>query len=151
MPDLHVFPDRYRGLRTLQTYAGTEVSLFHLGVTAIAWARRLRLVRSPERFAGPLLAAKRRLGFLGSDVGVMFVELGGRDEDGYRSSLTWHLVARDNHGPYIPATPAIILAGKLARGEIAHRGALPCVGLLTLDDFLASWSDLAIETQLHQG
>jgi hypothetical protein len=36
----------------------------------------------------------------------------------------------------IPCTPAIVLALKLARGEMKERGAMPCFGLLGLDGIL---------------
>ena len=151
MPDLYVFPQRYAGLRTLETYAGTEVPVFHLGLTALAWARRLGVLREPERLTYRLLDAKQRLSFLGTDVGVMFVEMGGVKSNGTRHKLTWHLIARANHGPYVPATAAICLARKLALGALNDTGAKACTGLLALDDFHDAWADLAIETSAIEG
>jgi hypothetical protein len=46
------------------------------------------------------------------------------------------LTARAGDGLMIPCTPAIVLALKLAKGEIMRRGAMPCFGLLGLDDIL---------------
>jgi hypothetical protein len=94
--------------------------------------------------AGALLAIKQRLVGLGSDVGCMFVELDGVDAVGASKRVAWHLVARQGHGPYIPTTPAVILAKKLVRSEIAERGARACVGLVTLPEIEREISDLDI-------
>jgi hypothetical protein len=56
----------------------------------------------------------------------------------------FRLLARSGHGPYIPCMPVILLAKRLARGEIAVRGAQPCVDLINLDDYLAALSHLDI-------
>jgi hypothetical protein len=52
-------------------------------------------------------------------------------------------------GPQIPATPAVVLARKLADGGLSARGAMPCMGLFTLEEALFALDDFAIETQLE--
>jgi hypothetical protein len=52
-----------------------------------------------------------------------------------RARAEWHLTADRNHGPEIPCFAAVLLARKLQRGALAARGALPCMGLLTLAEF----------------
>jgi hypothetical protein len=143
-PDLDLFPRRYPGLRDVKVYAALEVGAFHLGLWGLSWLARGGLVRRPERLAGPLLGIKRRLGFLGSDRGGMVVTLEGRDADGGRKRIVWHLVAGSGHGPYIPPTPAVLLAKRLLSGGLTARGAMPCVGLFTLEEFLAEIADLDI-------
>ena len=60
--------------------------------------------------------------------------------------LSGRLIALgQNHGPEIPCTPALILARKLAAGQIAARGAQACLGMITLFDFDAETSDLDID------
>jgi hypothetical protein len=144
VPDLELFPARYPGLEAVKVYAALEVGAFHLGLWGLSWLVRAGLLRRPERIAGPLLAAKRRLGFLGSDRGGMVVILEGRDADRRPKRLTWHLVAGSGHGPYIPATPGVIVARKLLRGALPARGAMPCLGLFALDEFLAEMADLDV-------
>ncbi len=143
-PDLDVLPARYPGLRDVKVYAALEVGAFHLGLWGLSWLTRLALVPRPERLAGLLLAVKRRLSFLGSDRGGMVVTLEGRDAGDGPRRIVWHLVAGSGHGPYIPSTPAVILAKRLLDGTLAARGAMPCVGLFRLDEFLAEISDLDI-------
>lgn len=144
VPDLTLFPERYPDLATVDFRAGVEVSVFHLGLWALSWPGRWGLLRRPESLSGPLLALKRRLSFLGSDVGGMFVVLRGVDADGASKTVDWHLVARQGHGPYIPTTPAVILAKKLVRGDTMQRGAQACVGLVTLSEIERELADLAI-------
>ncbi|HXT78012.1 MAG TPA: hypothetical protein VN702_00490 [Acetobacteraceae bacterium] len=46
--------------------------------------------------------------------------------------------------PYIPCIPAIVLARRLVKGEVRHRGATPCVDLIDLDAYLAALEGLDI-------
>jgi Saccharopine dehydrogenase NADP binding domain len=145
-PDRDLFPDRYAGLKAANVYAALEVGAFHLGLWALSGLVRGGLVRRPERLARPLLAMKRRLGFLGSDRGGMLVTLDGLGHDGKPKRVDWHLVAGHGHGPYVPATASVLLARGLLGGSLRTRGAMPCVGLFSLDEFLAEVGDLDITT-----
>ncbi len=144
-PDRALFPPRYPGLRRADVYAALEVGVFHLGLWAVSWLVRAGLVAKPEALAAPLLAMRGRLGFLGSDRGGMLVRLDGVDADGKRRRIDWHLLAGSGHGPHIPATASVLLAKRLLDGSLATRGAMPCVGLFALDDFLDEIADLDIK------
>jgi NAD(P)-dependent dehydrogenase (short-subunit alcohol dehydrogenase family) len=148
VPDLDTMPARFPTLRDVRFYAGVEIGLFHLGLAALAKARRWRLLPDPTVLTRPLLWAKRRLGFLGTDDGGMFVSLDGLGHDGRSKRVEWHLIARRGHGPYIPTLAAVVLARKLARRELVATGAGPCVGYVTLDDLLAEVADLDIKPQM---
>jgi hypothetical protein len=73
-----------------------------------------------------------------SDKGGMFVSLEGIGMDGQALKLTWHLVAAQNHGPHIPCGASIALVQKLARGDVLPHGAMPCMGLLSVDDYFVA-------------
>jgi hypothetical protein len=145
VPDLDLFPAHYPTLETVRFRAGVEVGLFHLGLWGLSWLARAGALRRPERLARSLLAAKRRLGFLGSDRGGMFVALEGTDRKGRRKRLDWHLIAGSGHGPYVPAIPAVLLATRLASGNKAPTGAMACFGLFTLEEFCGAVADLDIQ------
>ena len=145
VPDLELFPRRYRGVRTVRFTAGLEVSLFQLALWGLAGAVRWGVVQRPERLAGPLLAMKRALRFLGSDAGAMHVRVEGQGRDGRPAARETTLIARQNQGPYVPALAAVVLARRLALGEIEDRGAMPCLGLVRLHEIAAEAADLAIE------
>jgi len=72
------------------------------------------------------------------------VTLEGTDQAGAPKRLDWHLVAGSGHGPFVPATPAVLLAKRLLAGTLTTRGAMPCLGLFSLDEFLAEIADLDI-------
>ena len=144
VPDLELFAERYPSLKTINFKAGVEVSLFHLGIWALSWPSRWGLLQRPERLTSPLLKAKRWFGFLGTDVGGMFVTLHGIDRSGAPKSIHWHLNARQGHGPYIPTTPAVVLAKKLARNAVNQTGACACIGLVTLNEIEQELADLDI-------
>ncbi|GGB86694.1 hypothetical protein GCM10011352_10710 [Marinobacterium zhoushanense] len=44
-------------------------------------------------------------------------------------------MARQNHGPEIPVSPALALARKFVRGQLPLRGAYPCYELMSLAEF----------------
>jgi hypothetical protein len=143
-PDRALFPLRYPGLKAANVYAALEIGAFHLGLWALSGLVRAGVIRHPEKLAGPLVAMKRKLGFLGSDQGGMLVTMEGAGHDGRLKRIDWYLVARNGHGPYIPATASVVLTQRLLGGSLQTRGAMPCVGLFTLDEFLAEIGDLHI-------
>lgn len=136
VPDLMLFPDRYAGVRTVTFHAGFASSVGHLFVWAAAQLVRLGWLRSLAPLVRPLRRISQWLEPLVSDKGGMFVAMDGVGVDGQSLGLVWHLIASRNHGPHIPCGAAIALAHKLARGEKPAIGAMPCMGLLTVEDYL---------------
>ena len=149
VPDLELFPARYPGVQSVLFRAGLELRRLHFGTLAAAWLVRLGLVRDLARHAPRLRRLSEWFIDAGSDVGGMVVELSGRDAHGQPLRLRWSLSAAAGDGPQIPATPAVVLARKLADGELSVRGAMPCMGLFTLDEALAALAGFAIETGLE--
>ena len=143
-PDLELLPARHPGLADVRVYAALEVAAVHLGLWGLSWLVRAGLMHTPERLAAPLLGLKRRLHAFGSDRGGMAVTLSGTDANGRPQRLTWSLVAGTGHGPYIAATPSVLLAKRVLAGSVTPRGAMPCLGLLTLDDILTDLADLDV-------
>lgn len=144
VPDLELFPKRYPGVRTVTFHAGFASGLGHLAVYSIAALVRAGIAPSGAPFAAPLNRLSRMLEPLISHRGGMFVTLEGTGVEGQRLTLTWHLLAARNHGPQIPCGAAIALVRKLAAGQRLPIGAMPCVGLLTVDEYLEPLRDLDI-------
>ena len=53
-------------------------------------------------------------------------------------------MARENHGPEIPCAAAIALTNKIAAGAKLPPGAMPCLGLLTVEELMAPLKGLSI-------
>jgi saccharopine dehydrogenase-like NADP-dependent oxidoreductase len=150
VPDLDLFPQLCPSLRTLTFHAGVEVSAFHLSLWALSWLPRFGLVSSLGGLAPPLLALKRRLHALGSDRGGMFVHLEGLYQNARARRIAWHLTAGRGDGPYIPTVAATLVAHKIARGELPERGAMPCLGLFSLNEFMTEIGDLDIRQHISR-
>lgn len=149
VPDLALLPLRYPELRHCDFRAGLELRRMHLGLWLASWAVRTRLVRDLPRWAPALLRLSERWLARGSDVGLMQVRLDGVDHDGRALALDWRIVATDGSGPQIPATAAVVLARKLARGALPGAGARACLDLFDLDEFTVALAGYPITTSLR--
>ncbi|WP_395689368.1 saccharopine dehydrogenase family protein [Caenimonas koreensis] len=138
VPDLVLFPERYPGVKTVRFQAGFAGTLGHLFVWCASWLVRLQLLPSLVAFAQPLHAMSAWMVPWISDKGGMFVSLEGTGHDGEKLKLDWHLVAAQNHGPWIPCGASIALARKLAAGLPMPWGAMACMGQLSVKDYLAA-------------
>lgn len=144
VPDLDLFPSRYAGVRDVRFAAGHELKLLHAGTWALGWLVRLGVIRSLDAHAERLLKLAFWFDALGSSRSGFHMFLSGEGHDGKPATKHFFIVARSGHGPYIPCMPAILLAKKLARSEVAARGATPCVDLIGLDEYLGALADLDI-------
>lgn len=138
VPDLVLFPERYPGVQTVTFHAGFASPFGHLAVWVASQLVRAGLISSLASLAAPLHAISQWLEPFVSDKGGMFVLLEGVDTEGKALKLAWHLIASQNHGPHIPCGASIALVNKLARGDKLPHGAMPCMGLLTIDDYLTA-------------
>ena len=135
VPDMQLFADYYRGVKTVTFHAGLELSWQQWGMWFMAWLTRLGLVSDWSNYAGGFARASARLISLGTDVGGMQVRVAGIDGAGRRIQRTWSLTAGSNHGPEIPCILARVVTMKLVRNELRERGAMPCIGLISLEEF----------------
>jgi hypothetical protein len=144
IPDLSLFPLRYPTLRSMRFGAGHELKLLHIGTRVLGALVRLGVVGSLSDHAEALL----RLAFLfdrfGSGQSGFHMILTGVGPDDKPKRRRFMLIARSGHGPYIPCMPAILLARRLANGEIPRRGASACLDLIDLDLYLDALSGLDI-------
>ena len=143
VPDVVLFPARYPGVGTVAFRAGLELGLMHFGLWALSWPVRWRWLQSLAPLAPLAYRIAVALEGWGSDRGGMVVDVTGTAKDGTRQRRRWTLIASGGHGPQVPAVPAVILAGKLARGWTLT-GAMPCLGLFSLAEFEAAVADLDI-------
>ena len=147
IPDLEIFTRRYPALETIRFEAGIEPKVLHIGLWFLSWLVRLRLFPSLQRFAPHLLKLSRVFDGFGKDDSGFYMHLYGSDDRGGAKELEFNLVARHGDGLYIPVMPAILMAKKLVNGELTLSGATPCVGYVTLDEYLGALSEFDISWQ----
>jgi hypothetical protein len=147
IPDLDLFPRRYSEVRSIRFAAGHELKILHAGTWALGWLVRLGLVRSLDLHAEQLLKLALLFDRFGSSRSGFHMFLTGARHDGRPRCVRFFIIARSGHGPYIPCMPAIILARKLARDEVGMRGALPCLDLIGLAEYLAALDGLDVSVQ----
>ncbi len=148
IPDLALFPERYPSLKTQRFYAGLEIPFIHIGLWGLSWLRRLKLLPPLNKMAAFLLKTSFMFDRFGSDTSAFYMKMSGTGENNISKQITFNLTARSGDGPFIPCMPAILLAAKLAHEETPGIGAMPCIGLITLEEYLTalepldiSWSD----------
>jgi saccharopine dehydrogenase-like NADP-dependent oxidoreductase len=144
VPDLSVLPARYPHLRHCDFRAGLELRRMHFGLWLASWLVRAGVLPDLARWARPLLRISEAWRSTGSDTGVMTVEMRGLDRHGRPKRVAWQIVASDGSGPQIPATAAVVLARKLARGELPGGGARSCVDFFTLAEFMQALAGFPI-------
>jgi len=148
IPDLELFPRRYPSVRTVSFQAGFASDLGHLVVWGLAGLVRARIVRDMAVFARPLNRLSQWMEPIINDKGGMFVTLEGQGTDGKPLRINWNLIAEKNHGPHVPCGAAIALARRVGAGVVLPKGAMPCMGLLTVEEFLEPLRDLHITEKL---
>jgi NAD(P)-dependent dehydrogenase (short-subunit alcohol dehydrogenase family) len=149
VPDLVLFPQRYPGVRNVSFHAGLGAPFAHLAIWALSWLVRWRVLMDVDVWSKPLHWISRRLEAIGTRRSAMHVELSGIGLNGQPLMRTWYLLAFDHHGPHIPCGAAIALARKLARGDALPAGAMPCIGLLSLEEYLEALAGLNIRQVMH--
>jgi saccharopine dehydrogenase-like NADP-dependent oxidoreductase len=136
IPDLELFPRRYAPVRSVSFKAGFASDAGHLVIWSLAGLVKAGFVGSMKPFVKPLKRASRLIEPLVSERGGMFVTLRGKSVEGGPLAVSWNLLVAQNHGPYIPCGAAIALAHQFAAGVRWPAGARPCMGLLTVDEYL---------------
>ncbi|NDE89807.1 MAG: saccharopine dehydrogenase [Alphaproteobacteria bacterium] len=145
IPDLDLLP-QYYGLKSVRFSAGLELWPLHLGLWIVSWLVRLGLPLYLPHYAEPLLKISNWFDRFGSADGGMHMIISGKNHHGQSHRITWFIIARDGHGPNIPTIPAIILAKKLVDKTFPLEGVMPCLSLVTLEEYLHELSYYSIET-----
>ena len=148
IPDLELFPHTYPDLRSVKFLAGLELSVMHLGLWFLSWFSTMGIVKDWSRYSKAITVMSTWFEKFGTDVGGMYMLLQGIDNQGNLKKIRWDLVAEEGHGPQIPTIASIVLAKKLAKGSLNIKGAMPCVGLFSLNEFTNEVADLNIWQQV---
>lgn len=147
IPDLELFPNRYPDLKTIRFQAGLELRLLHGILWIMSGMVKCGILPSLQPLAPYLLKISRIFDPIGKDDSGFYMRLGGTGHDGAVRHLTFNLVAHHGDGLYIPSMPSILMAKKLASGQIQATGAQPCLGFITLNEYLAALNEFDMSWQ----
>ena len=135
IPDLELFPQRYKSVETVKFQAGLELPFLHLGMVFMAFLAKIGLIKDWSVLTSQIFKSSEIFRRFGTDTGGMQINLSGVDGSQKAKHIKWTLCAEHGVGPYIPTISAIIIAKKLITGDITTRGAMPCLGMYTLEEF----------------
>lgn len=147
IPDLDLFTDKY-GIKNICFSAGMENSALHLGMWAMSYLVRIGLPLNLPKHAKFLLTLSHIFDSFGTPNGGMHMLMRGINKEGKPLEIKWFLVAKDNDGPQIPCVPAIILSKKILQGKLHTSGAMPCIGLITLDEYMKELQSFAVKQHI---
>ncbi|MDO7895900.1 saccharopine dehydrogenase family protein [Pseudomonas citrulli] len=153
VPDMDIFAQRY-GARTLRFKAGAGLKLGGVANGLLAQAMKLGWVRDHRPWAARLHRWGTWFERFGDGKSAMYIDVQGLGVDGQPLSMTVQLTALNDKGPQIPSCAAVALATKIAGGYVPEPGARPCVGEITVDEYMAAINDpvnLSISVQLTEG
>ncbi len=145
IPDLDLLPERY-DIRSIRFSAGLELGFLHLGLWGLSWLVRYGLPLNLPLRAKLLLKASNWFDGMGSADGGMHVIITGTGHEGEPLVRKWFIIAFDGYGPHIPTIPAIVIAKQLVTGSKGVSGAMPCVGMITLKEYLAELQEYPVKT-----
>lgn len=144
IPDLELLPRHVPALRTVRFRAGLELAPLHLGLWLLTWLVRARVLPNLRIVAPALLRMSNLFDSLGTDDSGFYMAMKGWSADGKPKAMSYNLVARAADGLMIPCIPAIVLTLRLVHDRIEQRGALPCLGLVALEDIEREFAALRI-------
>lgn len=144
VPDFDLFPERYPAMKTHRFYAGLELSILHIGLWFLSWPARWGIIRKLDCFGKVLRRVSLWFYNFGTNKGGMHMIVQGTNDRAEEIEKRLYLIGEDGHGPFIPAIPSVLVTKKLIDGSLNTTGAMPCMGLFNMSDFIEEVSDLNI-------
>ena len=129
VPDLEIFPKLF-GASQVMFKAGVELPILNIGLLFLAHLKKVIPQLNLPALAKPLIEISRLFKIFGSYSGGILVRV--EDKRGKSKSISF---VTSQNGPYLPTSPAVLLARKLLNEQIPACGAFPCVGFISLDEY----------------
>ncbi|VAV94764.1 FIG00986352: hypothetical protein [hydrothermal vent metagenome] len=133
VPDLQVIPPEHAGMEDIWMGAGPLPESLHRMLNMLAKLRAKLHLPSYAPLA-PLFYRVLNLMKFGEHRGGMFIEAEGL-QDGQARSISWHMLAEGDDGPYIPSMAIEALIRKADVGDMPMPGARPATGALEISDY----------------
>jgi hypothetical protein len=133
VPDLQVIPPEHVGMEDIWMGAGPLPESLHRMLNMLAKLRAKLHLPSYAPLA-PLFYRVLNLMKFGEHRGGMFIEAKGQ-QDGQARTISWHMLAEGDDGPYIPSMAIEALIRKADVGDMPAPGARPATGALEISDY----------------
>ncbi|EZP30898.1 saccharopine dehydrogenase family protein [Pseudomonas sp. RIT288] len=140
VPDMDIFASRF-GAHTLSFKAGAGLKLGGVANYLFALAMRKGLVHDHGVWAARLHRWGTWFERFGDGKSAMYIDVQGVGLNDQPLSMTSQLTALNDKGPEIPSCAAVALAAKIARGYLPEPGGRPCVGEISVDEYMAAIND----------
>ena len=144
IPDLELFPQKY-GIKSIKFSAGMENIILHFGIWILSWVKRFGFSVNFENYAPSFLKLSNLFNVFGTSNGGMHIIIDGKDLLGKSLRKKWFIVAKHGDGPQIPCVPSSLLAKKLIDGNLNVTGAIPCLSLISLDEYIDGLKKFNVE------
>lgn len=141
--DAELLGPRHNVQGHVRFYAGLESRLEQLGLNTISWLRARHLFPDPAFLAPALCSFRRITRRWMSDRGAMMVQISGVDARAQPVTVTWSLLAEQDHGPFVPVMAAAAALHKLLHAPPAPGARLAC-DALSLDEITAEMGPYAL-------
>ena len=132
IPDLQLIPRQFPSVSNIWVGAGPVPEFLHRMLNLLAYIRWLLRLPSLAPSA-PLCNWVMNTFRYGEHRGGMFIQVTDGSGDG--RTLSWHLLAERDDGPYIPSMAAEIVIRKTLNGQRPDAGARPGTTAVTLSDY----------------
>lgn len=140
VPDIDIFGDRY-GAHTLSFKAGSGLKLGGVANYLLAVGLRAGLVKDRMGWAARLHRWGTLFERFGDGLSAMYIDVEGVGVDGKALTMNAQLTADNDKGPEIPSCAAVALMAKVAQQYRPQPGARPCVGEVSVEEYLAAMND----------
>jgi hypothetical protein len=137
IPDLDLLP-HYYPINKIRFSAGMESKALHMCLWILSWLVRIKLPLNLEKHADLLMKMGWLFDMFGTHDGGMHMHLKGYDKNQKPFDKTWYIIAKNADGPMIPTIPAVIMANKILNKEYAQTGVMPCIGIITIQEYMYS-------------
>jgi saccharopine dehydrogenase-like NADP-dependent oxidoreductase len=129
VPDLELFPKLFGASRVIFK-AGVELPIFNIGFLCLAQLKKFIPQLNLPSLAKPLVEISALFRKFGSYAGGILIKV--TDKSGQSKTISF---VTSQNGPYLPISPAVLLARKLLNENPPAPGAYSCIGFISLQEF----------------
>ncbi|MCI8211821.1 saccharopine dehydrogenase [Pseudomonas sp. S25] len=140
VPDIDIFGSRY-GAHTLSFKAGSGLKLGGVANYLLAATLRAGVVKDRLGWAARLHRWGTLFERFGDGRSAMYIDVQGIGVEGKPLTMNVQLTAYRDKGPEIPSCAAVALIAKAAQDYRPEPGARPCVGEVSVDEYLTAIGD----------